>query len=212
MFIWVNQGVVEPYVPKIAHGNIPKVNPLTPSSAEKPLEIHPNDFKELKEHGFQKGKYSHANEYETEEAYKKSSKKIYYALDIMSKSVIAISPNDSIEHAFQIFQEKKFRHLPIIKQNRTLFGIVSERDILKQKLKNLENPNSQLTLISQMSLRKTLTAFPLTPIRDIAKIMFDEKVGCVPILSKEDYTIQGIVTRSDILKAIMNMPIIELYG
>lgn len=210
MFIWVNQGIVEPYVPRVSHGNVPKVNPLAPSIPDKSLEVHPNDFQELKEHGFTPHK--HYSAYEEEESHKKSAKKIYYAVDIMTKNVITISPSDSIDIAQKIFNEKKFRHLPIINKNKTLFGIVSERDILKQKLFNLENPNSQVTTIQNLPIRKTLTAFPLTPIRDIAKIMFDEKVGCVPILNKEDYTIQGIVTRSDILKAVMNMSILELYG
>ncbi len=209
MFIWVNQGIVEPYVPRVSHRNVPKVNPLAPSIPDKSLEVHPNDFQELKEHGF----LPHKNySYQEEESHKKSSKKIYYALDIMSKNVITISPDDSIDIAKKIFNEKKFRHLPITNPDKTLFGIVSERDILKQKLINLENPSSKVTIIKNLPIRKTLTAFPRTPIRDIAKIMFDERVGCIPILSKEDYTIQGIVTRSDILKAIINMSILELYG
>jgi acetoin utilization protein AcuB len=58
---------------------------------------------------------------------------------------------------------------------------------------------------------KVLSAFPETPIREIARIMFEEKVGAVPILDKEKKHLVGIVTRADILRRVMNNPPLDLY-
>ncbi len=42
-----------------------------------------------------------------------------------------------------------------------------------------------------------------TPVRQIAQVMFDHKVSCVPIVEENGHLV-GIVTRSDLLPLIIN--------
>ena len=103
--------------------------------------------------------------------------------------------------------------MPVIDSRSFLQGILSERDLLKFTINSLRN---SLTETNQERVRdimqtKVLSAFPETPIREIARIMFEEKVGSVPILDKEKKHLVGIVTRSDILRRVMNNPPLDLY-
>ncbi len=49
--------------------------------------------------------------------------------DVMTKNVIVIDSNDSIEHALKIMKQEKIRHLPVIEE-KSLIGLVSMRDLM----------------------------------------------------------------------------------
>ena len=49
--------------------------------------------------------------------------------DVMTKDVIVIDSNDSIEHALKIMKQEKIRHLPVIEEH-SLVGLVSMRDMM----------------------------------------------------------------------------------
>ena len=57
---------------------------------------------------------------------------------------------------------------------------------------------------------QVLTAHPDTEIRTIARVMFEERIGAMPIVS-EAGTPVGIITRSDILRTVMNKVPFELW-
>ena len=48
MFIWVTQGLVEPYIPKVKPDFIKRINPLHPSVADKSIEVGLKKAKRLK--------------------------------------------------------------------------------------------------------------------------------------------------------------------
>lgn len=49
--------------------------------------------------------------------------------DIMTKKVVEVSPQDTIEKAYSIFKENKFRALPVV-DGQQLVGILTPLDIL----------------------------------------------------------------------------------
>ncbi len=49
---------------------------------------------------------------------------------LMSKNLISIKPEDTIEQAATLMVEKKISRLPVLDQNGKLVGIVSRRDIM----------------------------------------------------------------------------------
>jgi acetoin utilization protein AcuB len=208
MFIWVNQGIVEPYTPKLKHTGVSRVNPLHAGIPDKQVEVHP-DMPNLTESPFLVEKVHSAYLQEEKPEVKTQ---IFYAKDIMATSLVTILPESSLEEIEIVFKSKKFRHIPVINPDQTLFGIVSERDLFRFTIERYRQSANSVNYVRDITKKKTLTAFPNTPIRDLARIMFEEKVGSVPILNPETYELVGIVTRSDILKAVMNFPLLELYG
>ena len=49
---------------------------------------------------------------------------------LMSKNLVSIKPDDTIEHAATLMIEKKISRLPVIDDDEKLVGIVSRRDIM----------------------------------------------------------------------------------
>jgi len=60
--------------------------------------------------------------------------------DIMSSPLITISPSESVEEAIALMLKHGVRRLPVL-NNRTLVGIVSERDVLRWVLRVSYEPH-----------------------------------------------------------------------
>ncbi|MAA72296.1 MAG: hypothetical protein CL679_11305 [Bermanella sp.] len=117
--------------------------------------------------------------------------KVYQAFEIMSQPVVSMDLSAlELESAWQTMQQYKIKHLPIT-QNGTLNAIVSEGDILKALA--FKHPRAQWLQ------KKVYAATEQTDIHQLAHVMFDEHIGCLPIVNEEKEII-GMVTRSDILK------------
>ena len=121
-----------------------------------------------------------------------TSHKVHTAQDIMTTPVHSLEKSKaSIQAAWELLQKHKIKHLPIINNNK-LVGLVSERDILKiYALKNSDKDNWYRT--------KVFAASQSMDIHQLSQVLFDEKIGSLPIIN-EDQELQGIITRSDILK------------
>jgi acetoin utilization protein AcuB len=216
MFVWVNQGIAEPYIPRIRHDQIKKVTPLFPGSPERPVEIEEhNDTVEISKGHSGDGRFV-AGYYSKEEQPRNDERKqVFLAKDIMSKNLITLNSKDKVSEVEEIFNSRRFRHLPVLDPEEKLVGILSERDLLKFTIESLRRQDVidwKNTPIGEIMKRKILTAFPDTPIREIAKIMFEERVGSVPILQRNTHVLVGLVTRSDILRRVMNNPPLDLYS
>lgn len=58
------------------------------------------------------------------------------ARDVMSREVITVSPEDSVEDAATLMVEKGISRLPVV-ENERLVGIITKRDILKSLSREL---------------------------------------------------------------------------
>ena len=119
----------------------------------------------------------------------------------MSESLITLSNQHTTTHAKQIFKEKRIRHIPIIDNNHQIIGIISDRDIF-------DTGNS--IVLNELMTKNIIVAEKNTPIRRIAEMMVYKRVGAIPIVS-EYHAVIGIVTRSDILRALINFGKLELW-
>lgn len=57
---------------------------------------------------------------------------------------------------------------------------------------------------------RLLTALPDTPIREVAQVMLDERVSCIPVLDADGQLV-GIITSTDILRAVITRSPLELW-
>jgi len=125
-----------------------------------------------------------------------------YAYEIMSTPVTTISPQISIAEALIKMNQIEAHHLLIV-ENNTITGIISDRDLLK----NTDNHINSTKKVEDVMTRKVLLCKRETEIRLIAKTMLEECISSVPVVD-EDHVLQGIVTRTDLLRCIVkNMPL-----
>lgn len=133
---------------------------------------------------------------------KTQTRALFLAEAIMSSPVVYCSPKKTLKEAWGIISENKIRHLPISVDGKKIVGILSDRDILKS------NDNA---LVENVMCTRVLTSLAKTEIREIARAFFEERIGCMPIINDNQEMI-GIVTRSDILRTLMNNAPLELWG
>src|SRR6266403_5120659 len=50
--------------------------------------------------------------------------------DIMTSPAVSVTPEDTVHHCMQLMTERRFRHLPVVKNGREL-GILSIGDLVK---------------------------------------------------------------------------------
>lgn len=63
--------------------------------------------------------------------------------DVMTRKVVTCEPNDSISNLMELMTDGKFRHLPVVQEER-LAGIVSIGDVVKSRLAELEYEQTAL--------------------------------------------------------------------
>lgn len=124
------------------------------------------------------------------------------ASQIMSSPVVSLDPQATLESARGLFRTHRFRHLPVVGESSKVIGILSDRDVLAIHDHSL--------LVRDAMITHVLSAHPDTAIRHIAKIMFQERIGAMPIISTSG-ELEGIVTRSDILRTVVNEAPLELW-
>ncbi|WP_018665443.1 acetoin utilization AcuB family protein [Heyndrickxia acidiproducens] len=126
--------------------------------------------------------------------------------EMMQKNVKTLSPEDTVQSALQLMQQAGIRHIPLVNNRSELVGVVTERDI-KEVAPNPFFPKEQKEKLA-LPLKKImktnlLTGHPLDFIEDIAVLMNDNRIGCLPIL--EDGRLVGIVTGTDLLQTFVDL-------
>ena len=122
----------------------------------------------------------------------------------------------AINEAIKLFQAKQFRHVPVLSTEGAVAGMISERDILRylggvtesyEQRKTQGIPSQRVTQLMQS---RVLTASADTDVRYIARLFVDRRVGAMPIVTAGKLV--GIITRSDILRAVMRHFELELWA
>src|SRR5919108_4588327 len=129
--------------------------------------------------------------------------------DIMSMSPVTIAPSTSVYEAQAVMQQRKIRHLPVLKDGR-LVGIISDRDIRLV----LPSPATSLSvweirhLLDRLTVGEVMTYFVMTtapdcPVTEAVGRMLGHKVGALPAV--ENRQVVGILTRTDVLRAFRRL-------
>ncbi len=136
---------------------------------------------------------------------------LLHAHEIMSRPVITVSPDLRVDDGWRFLRRSGVRHLPVV-SGAAVVGIVSERDLLKQLIVS-EGSVAYDTgrRIADVMSRPVVSASPETDIRRIARAMFETHIGTMPVLGA-DRLLAGIVTRSDILYALIHRGPLRLWA
>ena len=129
--------------------------------------------------------------------------------DIMTKRVVTIEMDDKLSVVKDIFENSKFHHLLVIEDDK-LFGVVSDRDLLKALSPNLgtmsETYKDAATLnksVHQIMTRKPITLQASATVKDAVNLFNTHRISCIPIVDK-DFRPVGIVSWRDILRSMFN--------
>ncbi len=127
------------------------------------------------------------------------------ARDVMTRNPRTVTPDTSVWDALAIMRQEEIRHLPVMRERR-LVGVLSNRDY--RRIFERTRPDGSVRGVFDirvseiMSTDGLVTARPERPVRELARLIVDRKVGCIPIVAR-DGRLLGIVTQKDVLASVI---------
>jgi acetoin utilization protein AcuB len=115
----------------------------------------------------------------------------------MTKDVLTIRKEASIQEALTLMKQGSIRHLPVTDTDKTLVGWITDADLRGVLIASMLE---ELTLEDVM-VRKPYTAYPDMPLDDAARLILEKRIGGLPVI--EDSKLVGIITVVDILSAFI---------
>lgn len=144
------------------------------------------------------------------------------ASEIMTREVITVSPETTVQQLAQILATNKISGAPVVDKSGCLVGVVTESDLIDQNKKVhiptvvsildsfffLENPEKMEqemrkiagATVADIYTSPAVTVSEETPIDEIATIMSEKNVHTLPVVT--DGRLQGVIGKKDIIKTI----------
>lgn len=204
MFFIVDQGhrIQTPIDKLLVHQQVDPVDRI--ASAHAVSGQQKSDGREAREAAIYRDNAEHPADREP------TRERVVNADQIMVPRVITVFASDSVSHAWQRIEENRIHHLPVVDEDQTLMGILSDRDILRYFIRQQGQPNIGKREVAKIMSSQVITAQSNTSIRSLAEVMSSRKIGAIPIVDDVGH-LQGIATRSDIMKVLVRESPIELW-
>lgn len=144
------------------------------------------------------------------------------ARDIMTREVVSIRPEASVEELAKLLEEHRISGVPVLDKTGGLVGVVTQSDLV-QRSRDLELPpalnildfhlflempshfKKRLEKLLGNKVKDVMTADPLsiapdTPVNEIAGLMTAQGVHTLPVLAEGKLV--GIVGKLDLIRGL----------
>lgn len=148
-----------------------------------------------------------------------------YIKDIMTKQVITVGEDDTVEKCANLLITYNLSGLPVIDDDGKVKGIVTEGDLIRRAAKidgpatlevlggiiYLESPKkfmeeikrSMANIARDIMTEDVISVNPDKTIEDAATLLVQKNIKRLPVIDKEGNLV-GIVSRKDIMKYLFN--------
>ena len=173
----------------------------------KPKEGFIQDFTDAQKEQEQKGNLNQSaiNKYK-KMANIDTSEPVYHVKDIMTKDCIIIDNKSTILDAYNLLKDNQVSQLPVVSFAKKIVGLIDKKIILNLMMEDITNAEDiLLRKIDDIYLPELITVDPVSDIRRVSKVMIDFKLDALPVVDEEDILL-GILSKTDIIKAISSLP------
>lgn len=125
--------------------------------------------------------------------------------DVMTKRVVTVGFDDTLETVRDIFNGAGFHHLLVL-EGRKLQGVVSDRDLLRalspfidSVVETQRDVGTLTRRVHQIMSRKPITLPPDADVAEAIRLFLAHPISCIPVVDSEFRPV-GIVSWRDILK------------
>ena len=125
----------------------------------------------------------------------------------MSSQVISIPPTMGIREAFFNMKENGIRHLPIVDENNSLIGIISDRELRRpnwvdeaQDISHVYYLDNSM-LVSDVMITKVHIIHTYDTLNKAVSLLLDNHIGAAPVLDKTGALV-GMLSAIDLLRAL----------
>jgi CBS domain-containing protein len=118
--------------------------------------------------------------------------------DVMSRDVTSVTPDDTIRHAAELMDDLDVGALPVTEGNR-LIGMITDRDITIRATAAGLSPEE--TLVTEVMTEDVCHCYEDQSIEDVMQDMRDIQIRRVPVVSRDQHTLIGIVAMADLAES-----------
>lgn len=130
--------------------------------------------------------------------------------DWMSKTVITVDVNDSMNEAMKRLREHDIAMLPVMKKNQ-LVGIVTDRDLKRASASDATTleVHELLYLVSKIKVKDIMTKDPITvpfdfTVEEAAEVFMKNKISGAPVVD-ESGNVVGTITKGDLFRVLVSL-------
>jgi CIC family chloride channel protein len=117
----------------------------------------------------------------------------------MSKDVVTISPETTVDEVLNIMTKHHHTGYPVVDEKRQLVGIVTFEDIFKVPTQK----RSRITA-GRIANKRLITVHREDSLLNVYQKMIEEEIGRVLVVERENpKKLLGLVTRTDIMHVFM---------
>ncbi|AQQ52788.1 acetoin utilization AcuB family protein [Planococcus lenghuensis] len=120
--------------------------------------------------------------------------------EIMATEVHTLSPSSTVEDVLKLFREKRIRHAPIVDDAKKVIGVITERDLKNARFNSAEPDDIKSIYdvkVEEVMTKNPITGHPLDFVEESALIFYQQKIGCLPVVSNGQLV--GFFTETDLL-------------
>ena len=128
----------------------------------------------------------------------------------MSKDVVTVDVDDSMQDATRLLKEHNIRGLPVMEKGK-LVGVVTDRDLKKASASDATTLeiHELLYMISRIKVKEIMTKNPITipvdsTIDEAAEVLLENKLSGAPVVDDKGQVV-GIITQIDIFRVIISL-------
>jgi CBS domain-containing protein len=138
-------------------------------------------------------------------------------VDLMSRVVITIADSATVLQAWQTLAQNGVGQAPVLNRAATLVGLLSRVDLMRPE--RLPTPDSN-ALVWRALLAQSVGSIMATPvpsvapdtdIRRVAQVLLDTGLPGLAVVDEQGL-VCGFISRSDILRAVVTDPPLDLWG
>lgn len=152
------------------------------------------------------------------------------ASDVMSRGIVSVEANDSIQEAMQIMTEHHVSGIPVVDEQNHCIGVISTSDVVSfieadqeamegeiARTENWFNPETQkweesifshemlgeydLVPVSDAMTRDPLTVGPAMPVTSVAQTMVEHGIHRVFVVDDNQH-LQGVISALDFVQLV----------
>ena len=100
--------------------------------------------------------------------------------DLMTIPVFSIGPESSLADVRDLMNERTIRHVPVVDEDQSVIGVVSQRDVLRSTIATIDADNAHSTEVRDIMTRDVDTLDANENIATAAEMMLACKYGVSP--------------------------------
>jgi len=137
---------------------------------------------------------------------------VLHAYQLMTRDVLTLHPEMSVDMAWHALAERDLGQAPVLDKGHRLVGMVTSHDLLMAI--NIEDGKVRDVLsltVADVMTTPVISTDPVSEVRRVARVLLESHMPGLPVVSEQGELV-GIITRGDLLRALVNDPPLSLWA